>query len=353
MTADVNKVRADVPEDVEPSVRQLTTALESVRDPRVPPQERDGVVRSARDVLSALAVIGDSRTPRALRERLAGAVEQVTSTLAAADRPGVRPARRRDITFIAERSASVLPTIGDRRTSPELRAGLTAIVRHATSVATRAPADAPGEATLSRAVRSVGASLVILKDPRTPERRRKGLARTTQEVSSSLDEFGDPRVSDEDRAAAKKRLEEQSDRLRKEQEDAASAQGLPNVRLGEAAEVCADSLFDAVPDDTLARDLKSVLPEKWNSEGVKDLWKVEEAGDDALDAFAQLRNDRLADARLATDRLVPALARSVPASELFGTLGTPALHCLRAAWLLDRDAGVSAGTWVAMAEEKA
>ncbi len=49
-------------------------------------------------------------------------------------------------------------------------------------------------------------------------------------------------------------------------------------------------------------------------------------------------------------KLVPTLADSVPAKELFSTLGDKALHCLRAALDLDQESGIKSGTWVKMAD---
>jgi hypothetical protein len=95
-----------------------------------------------------------------------------------------------------------------------------------------------------------------------------------------------------------------------------------------------------------------VIPEKWDTEGVNDFWKSEEIRNDSLDVLVQLRNDEISGAPMEIKRLIPKLADAVPASELFGTLGTPGLHCLRAALHLDQDLGIKSGSWVKMAEEK-
>ncbi|GHB77032.1 hypothetical protein GCM10010377_79200 [Streptomyces viridiviolaceus] len=361
VTEDLQQEREEVPEELVPSVEQLTTSLRAVQDPQTSTQERDGVIRIAQDVSSALEVVGDPETPRALRAQLAGLVHQVTSTLEAANTPGLQPEERRTVIWIAERSASALGVIGDRETPQELREQLAGTVKNVGSAVTRA-ANAHDAMVLENA-RPFGTAMATISDPNAPDegRRelaqttddgRKELAQTTHEASSSLEEAGDPRLSDEERDEARKELEEQIDRMEKQLEEVASAQGLPDVQLGKAAEVCTNSLFDSVPDGTLTGNLKSLLPEEWNTEGVKDFWKSEEKGNDFLDVLTQLRNNEFADAPLEINRLIPKLADAVPASELFGITGSPALYCLRAAWQLDQDLGIRSGTWVKKAEEK-
>lgn len=352
-TADLDEKKEEVPEGLVPSVTQLTSVLEAVDDPQVSPQVRGGVTTTAQEVASALDVIVDAGTPREVRGQLTKVVKQVVSTLEAANQPGVPPEKRSAITLIVERSASVLRMVGDTGTPQQLRGRLRKIVNDLTSTLTRSLAAGTPDAATVRDASWIGASLAVLRDPKTPDKKRKGLAKTTQEAGSSLETSGDPNASDEERAEAKEKLEKQTDRMKKEQEDAASAQGLPDVPLGEAAEACTNTIFDSVPDRTLTRDLKSLIPEEWDTEGVKDFWKSKETGDDVLDVLAQLRNDEFDDTPLGIAQLIPQLAHSVPASKLFETLGTPALHCLQSALLLDQDRGVSSGTWVKMAEEKA
>ncbi|MFF8717681.1 hypothetical protein ACF07T_40900 [Streptomyces sp. NPDC015184] len=330
---DLNQKKEEVPEELVPSVGQLTTILRAVEDPGTSPQERDDVIRTAQALSSTLEVIGDPETPHALRGQLTGLVKQVTATLDAANHPGISPEQRRAVTLVAERSASVLDMIGDRETPQGLRGQLIAIVNDVTAAVTR-----DRHARALKLAKSMTTSLVIISDPNTPDKERKDLAETTHEAGSSLENQNES--------------DEQTDRMKKKQEEAASAQGLPDVPLPKAAEVCTNAVFDSVSDDTLNRDLKSVVPEKWETEGVNDFWKSDESGNDSLDVLVQLLNEESADAPLKIKRLIPKLADSVPASELFGTLGTPGLHCLRAALQLDQDSEVKSGSWVKMAKEK-
>ncbi|MEU1709390.1 hypothetical protein ABZ478_29185 [Streptomyces sp. NPDC005706] len=351
-TADLDRKKDEVPGELAPSVERLTAALRTARDPRTPPQERDAVLRSARAVSSALEVIGDPRTPPAVRRELTGLVKQVVSTLDAAGNSALPPEDQQQAFSVVGGLASGLPRLGDRGMPQAVRdyhvRTTSRLLRYTGNVA-RTGRTGPGGL---RSAQAVMVAMLTSGDPNTPDGGRKELAQSAYEASSSLDRAGDPRASDEEREKARKELDKQIERMRKKQEEAVSAQGLPDVRLGKAAEVCTNSIFEYAPEKSLGRDLKDLLPEKWNTEGVKDFWKSREKGDDFLDVLTQLRNDKFADAQLEIKRLIPRLADSVPASELFGALGTPALHCLRAALRLDQDSGVESGTWVKVAKEK-
>ncbi|MEW2622301.1 hypothetical protein [Streptomyces sp. NPDC048106] len=314
-------------------MEQLITSLKTVEDPGTPPQERDSVIRTAKALTSTLEVIGDPGTPPALRGQLTGLVKQVTAALAAVNHPGTSPDQRRTVALVAERSAYTLDMIGNHGTPQGLRGQLIDIVNDVTTAATHETH--AGALNLAAAIT---VSLDIIRDPKTPDKERKDLAETTHEAASSLKH---PDGSNE-----------QTDRMKKKQEEAASAQGLPDVPLPKAAEVCTNAVFDSVPDDTLNRDLKSVVPPKWKTEGVNDFWKSNESGNDSLDVIVQLLNEQSADAPLKIKQLIPKLADAVPAGELFGTLGTSGLHCLRAALQLDQDSGVTSGSWNKMAKTK-
>ncbi|GHE95376.1 hypothetical protein E5082_22745 [Streptomyces griseoluteus] len=332
MTGDLNQKKGEVPEELAPSLGQLTTALRAVEDPGTSPQERDGVIRTARALSSTLDVIADPETPQPLRRQLTELVKQVTAVLDAANQSGTSPGQRRTYTLVAERSALALGVIGDHKTPQGLRVPLSGTVNNVTTAVTHDP-----PAKTLKLAKSVTASLVIISDPNTPDKERKELAETTHEASSSLDDQGDS--------------DEQTERMKKKQEEAASAQGLPDEPLPKAAEICTNAVFDSVSDDTLNRDLKSVVPAKWKSEGVNDFWKSDASGDDSLDVLVQLLNEESVNARLKIKLLIPKLADAVPASELFETLATPGLHCLRVALQLDQDSGVKSGSWVKMAKE--
>ncbi|MFG2607836.1 hypothetical protein ACGFT2_30460 [Streptomyces sp. NPDC048514] len=315
---------------------RLTATLEAMQNPQTPPQVRDGTIRTARTVSAALDVIGAPGTPDATRGQLTGLVKQVTATLNAANRPGTPPEERRAITLIAERSASVMPMIGDRGTPRELRGQLAGIVGNLLSNVNR---HAGMQGPAADDIRAVATAAATISDPGTPHGKRKELAQVTYDASASL----------RDRSES----DEQIARMKKKQEEAASAQGLPDVPLSEAAAVCTNAVFDSVPVDTLTRDLRTVIPGEWRTEGVNDYWKSEETRNADLDVTVQLQNAEMSDAPLEIKRLVPRLADAVPANELFATLGRPGLHCLRAALQLDEKSGVESGSWVRMAEEKA
>ncbi|MFF8400230.1 hypothetical protein ACF06P_01095 [Streptomyces sp. NPDC015684] len=329
VTAELDRRKADVPEELVPVVEQLAATLRAVQDPRNTPQQRNGTISSARQVDAALGVIDAPETPQAVREQLTGAVREVTSLLDAANRPGSPPEEQRTKSRLAYRASPALRTIADTGTPPEVREAVTRIVRKV-----RERADA-GDARSMDAAKTMTASLLIISDPNTPDQERKHLARTTDEEGSSGDEQDD-----------------WTERMKKEQEEAASAQGLPDESLTKAAEVCTNAVFDSVPDGTLSRHLKSVIPDKWETEGVNDFWKSDEAANDSLDVLVQLRSRQLSGANLEIEQLVPRFADAVPAGDLFMTLGPQGLHCLRAALQLDQDKGVASGSWVRMAEEK-
>ncbi|MEU2924988.1 hypothetical protein ABZ636_07990 [Streptomyces sp. NPDC007251] len=355
MTADLHQKEKDVPKELVPSVKRLSTALRAVEDPHTPPHVRDATTTSAQQVSAALEVIGAPDTPPATRRQLTGVVQQVTSTLEAAQRPGVRPDERRTATFIAARATSLLPLIGDRKTPPQLRRHLTESVRHLTHARSErggTTGDSGSSADRTRAAKAVEASWATIRDPHTPGNLQKELAKVTHETSSSLDRAGDPEASADERDQAQKDLDKQLDHMKKELEKAASAQGLPNVPLPKAAEVCTNAVFDYVDDDVLIKKLGSVLPKKWDTEGVDDFWKSEEAKKNALDIRVLLRGQEdVTDAPVQIKRLAPKLADTIPAEYLYVTLGTPGLNCLRAALDVYQVSGVTSGTWVKKAKE--
>ncbi|MEU9985536.1 hypothetical protein AB0E10_01815 [Streptomyces sp. NPDC048045] len=319
-------------------MEQLTTTLQTVEDPGTSPQERDSAIRTAQALSSALDVIGGSGTPPALRGQLTGVVKHVTATLNAANHSGTPPEQRHAATLVAERSASLLGMIGDSRTPAGLRASLIRMANNSNSAVTHdsMPGSHHGHAG-TKVAEAMSVSFLFLSDPNTPDHERKELADATDEVGSSLQNQDDQDASNE-----------KSDRMEKKQQEAFSAQDLPDAPLPEAAEVCTNAVFDSVPDDTLSSNLKSVVPKRWDTEGVNDFWKSNERGNDSLDVFVQLQNDKPDDSELKIEHLIPKLADSLPASRLF-TLGPPGLRCLRAALQLDRDFGVTSDSWAKMA----
>ncbi|WP_317442978.1 hypothetical protein [Streptomyces collinus] len=299
-----------------------------------------------------------------MRAQLTGLVKQVASTLDAARSPGLTPEERRLTFDAAAQSAAALAVISDPGTPPGERDDLAGFGHHLSRFASRsaradrpthqnpsAPGSSPPDKETVRDLQLLITVMATVSDRNTHGGGRRSLARAANEASSSLDSSTDSGASDTKRDEARQKLQEQLARLEKEQSEYLSAQPLPTEQLGKAAEVCTNSVFERnTSEETLAGDLESLLPDPWNKEGVKDFWKSEEAGNEALKIFAELRDQNIADAPLPIKLLVPKLADSIPANELFTALGSPALHCLRAARQLDQD-GVESGTWVKMAEE--
>ncbi|WP_333774135.1 hypothetical protein [Streptomyces sp. IBSBF 3136] len=363
-TTGLDQAKNEAPKELAPSVAQLTDTLHAVDDPGTSPQDRDAAIGTAHAVSSALKVIGDPGTPPAVRAQLTGLVRQVASALDAARSPGLTPEERRLTFDVGAKSATALAVISDPGTPPEERDDTAGAGDHVAQAASQsaqaasssrqnssAPASSPPHEETMQRLRFLAMVVAALSDRNTHGGGRRSLARAANEASSSLDGSTDSRASDEEREKAHRKLQEQLAQVEKELTEYLSAQPLPTEPLGKAAEICTNSVFErSVSKETLAGDLESVLPGPWNKEGVKEFWKSEEAGNETLKIFAELRNKRIIDAPLAVRLLVPKLADSIPAKELFTALGSPALHCLGAARQLDQD-GVESGTWVKMAEE--
>ncbi|MFI8192062.1 hypothetical protein ACIF8T_25315 [Streptomyces sp. NPDC085946] len=367
----------EVPETLKPAVAQLTATLRVAQAPETPPQEKDGVIESTEEITAALEKIDDPSTPADVREELIGITKQVTSALAVLGDPSVPPEEQAMTVLTVQRSMSVLKMISDPATPKEMREDLADSVRNVTLVAlrrSRGGADTgtgvrtgigtgTGEQTGAeigtdrarrkdlRSEKVVTAALSVTAERETSEDNSKGLAESSSESSSSLNGSTDPRRSEKDRQREKREAEEKIARLEKQVEAVISARGLPNVALGEAAKICTNAVFETVTDSELVEGLTDLAPAKWDSTGVKDYWKSDESGQDSLDVHAQLRNNSIDQAPFGIARLVPELAKSAPADELFGTVGVPALHCLRSALHLHQK-GVEAGTWLKMAEQK-
>ncbi|MFF9404243.1 hypothetical protein ACF1B0_01745 [Streptomyces anandii] len=364
MTGELNEKKQKAPAELVPSVEQLTATLRAVETPHTPPQDRDAVIRGAQAVSSTLDVISRPGTPPALREQLTGLVRAVVSTLGAGNDPGTPAPDRHAVFLIAEGSASVLGVIGDRRTPQGLREDLAGIVHDVTSVATGRAPGSPGEARRIRGVRtgpedteslgvagSLANQLSLISDPGTSGEGRKDVARATHDASSSLDGANRSGASDEDRDQARKKLPGRVEQTRRQVEKELSAQSLPDVPLDKAAVQCTGSVFKHASEAAVGRHVEDLLPEEWNSEGVKEFWKAQEKDSDFLEVFTQLRNEKLADAPARIAQLIPRLADVVPAGDLFWILGPPSLHCLRAAAQLDEYSGIESGSWVKKAQE--
>ncbi|MET7295670.1 hypothetical protein ABZS79_26650 [Streptomyces griseoloalbus] len=357
VTTELNAETVEVPVELEPDVEQLTTVLQEAQAPETPPQEKDEIIASAKNIAAALEMIKDSTVPVEVREDVIGIVKQVTSVLEAASDPSVPPEEQALIILIVQRSTTVLKLIGDPATSPELREHLINTVEQLNRVVLRRSHGAnmrgssPAQGSLQSEM-TIGVALASISESETSDGDRKGLAETADEASSSLQATSDPRVSEEDRDREQKELDEKMTRLEKRLEETAAAQGLPDAAAGKAAEVCANAMFKSVPEPKLIGGLTDLTPAKWDTEGVKDYWKSQESGNESLDVQAQLQNNTFDNSPFDVARLIPKLAGFVPADKLFGTVGTPGLHCLKSALHLDRQ-GVAAGTWVEKAQEMA
>ncbi|MFI2424580.1 hypothetical protein ACH5A7_10845 [Streptomyces sp. NPDC018955] len=343
---------------------QLTDVLETVGDPDVPPQEREGVIESAQDIAATLDVINDPGTPAEVREKLIGVVKRMISALDTVSDPSV-PAEERAVTVLTvRRCTSVLDLIGASGTPREPREHLVNSINQVYQVLVPdegsypAPGESPAKRGISAAPQprqdaaTIGVALETSGRSETSEGNRIGLAQTADEASSSLQDSSDPTVSDEDREEARKEADEQLARLNEQLKKVALAQGLPDAPLGESAEVCTNAVFGSVSERSLTRGLEKTIPARWNSEGVKDYWKAEESGSDALDVQVQLRNNTYDNTPIEVAQLITRLDHVVPADKLFGTIGVPGLHCLQSARHLDRQ-GVEVETWLQMAEEEA
>ncbi|WP_329595932.1 hypothetical protein OG195_45030 (plasmid) [Streptomyces sp. NBC_01362] len=122
---------------------------------------------------------------------------------------------------------------------------------------------------------------------------------------------------------------------------------LPDAQFGKAAAVCGQAILTAVGPTAFSKGLKGLgLPKEAN------IIKISQKGNTGIEIIAQ-RSDRES---ISTDldtfeaaRFVTRLATLVPATSLFGKIGTPALYCLQAAWYIDQQFGIKAGTWLRMA----
>ncbi|MEV0981613.1 hypothetical protein [Streptomyces sp. NPDC049915] len=341
LAADLEDKKADVPEELVPSVEQLTDVLQAVNDTQTPPQERDAAVRSAQQAASALEVIADPGTPAAVGDRLTGLVQRVAAALDAAVGAETPPVSG-TLGLVVARSASVLKVVADQDTPPDVENSLVGGANNVLSSVQEGTASEEGRTGALAGAQPTSqmlaaTALETASNPNTAEDERKGLADSAQEASAS--QPGDPGAADKKR------------RLEKELKKAIVDQGLPDEPLGKAAKVCTDSVFESIPDTTLAKDLQSLTPGTWDSEGVQDFWKSEETKNASLDVFAQLRNHTLADTALAIKQMIPQLADSLPANDIYSSLGVRALDCLQAAVQLDQEAGVQSGSWLSAAQQ--
>jgi len=343
--ASLNGMKDDLPEELASTVDELTTTLEAVEDPDTSPQDRQGVIDSARQLTTALTTITDDGTPDELREQLTTLVKQTSSTLQISQDPQVPPEEQSLVIVVVKRSTSAVKKICDPETPQEqrdqqiptmrnlyhaLRAG-----RGEPQVGARALEGSTGLATAARSA--------------TPQELSGELTETAYRQSKSLRKFTDSKSSPEDRARAEKDMGDQGARMGEEQKDAAPTQDAQEASLAQEATVCTNAIFESVPQHRLAKRLKSIVPDNWDTEGVKDFWKAKEKKekeDEFLDVLAQLRNDEHVHAPVEIAQLISELAELVPNDRLFATLGTPASQCEQTASDLDEGYDVEVGNWL-------
>ncbi|MEU1259606.1 hypothetical protein ABZ445_40640 [Streptomyces chartreusis] len=355
VTAQLDEEKNKVPQELKPTVEQLTSTLKEISNPKESPKQRQEVLGIIDEVTSTLEITSDSKTPPELREQLIVIVKQVNSTLEVSQDPQLPPEEQHKIALIVKHATSVLGIICNPKTPRELREQLIFIVQQVTSALEKSH-DPKASTELQKQVvpiaHLVGVSLEIIHSAKTPPKERKKLAKTTHRVSGLLEQVSDPGTSPAQRAETQKVLAKETVQMQTQQEEAASSQGLPDVPLGEAAKVCTDAIFVAARDAAISKSLGKLLPKGWREVGVKEFWRVSHVGKDYLDLLVWLKDGNYADAPFETGRLITRLASLVPASRLFGLIGTPALYCLQAAWYLDQQLGIKAGTWLKMALEK-
>ncbi|MFF3691689.1 hypothetical protein [Streptomyces sp. NPDC002187] len=336
-------------------MEQLSATLKAVEEPTTSPQEREAVISSIQEVTGALTAIDDPETPRQLRQQLIGVVRQVASTLEVSQASEVAPEVRTAVIASVKQATSALRMIRDPETPLELREQLTLIVKQLTAAmgqqATAARVERHDQAALDGG-RDVGRAVNTISHPQTSPQQRKKLAQIAAKASSSLVRLGGSSASEEDRAKAHELVKDQTDQLNRDQVKAVAAQDIPDVPLGEAAVVCTNRIFETIWERALSVNLSRLLPQKWKIEGVQDFWKSWESQNDALEVHVQLQNDEDDHAPFDIAQLTTRLAVLVPADKLLGILGVPGLHCLQAAWQLDRQSGVTAGGWLEMAKDK-
>ncbi|MFJ7073267.1 hypothetical protein [Streptomyces sp. NPDC098781] len=365
VTTTLEQRRAEVPEELTPSVDSLIATLRAVEDPSTSPQDRGAVTESAEALAATLAVISDDGTSGAVRDQLTGIVKQVASTLEAGRGLDGAPEDRSRLFVVVKRTTGALDTIADPETPEKQSEHLTTIVEDVNY----AVEQGNGAGDIGATSVPVSSSLGFLTAPKASQQesgssqehlsptqgvrgeyneQQQELGEATAQVSQAMRQATDPKSSPEDRADAQGEMKERTTRMKDEQEESGSSQDPPDAALGAAAEVCTNAIFEVVSDRKISNGLRDMTPSAWNSTGVKDFWKAQQEGDDVLDVRAQLRNDEHSHGPFAVGRLIEQLATVVPGKELTQTVGNAALHCTQAALYLEED-GITVGSWLASA----
>ncbi|WP_406251951.1 hypothetical protein OH786_00010 [Streptomyces atratus] len=88
--------------------------------------------------------------------------------------------------------------------------------------------------------------------------------------------------------------------------------------------------------------IQKLIPE-WQ---IKEIVNFAKAGNTGVQIEALLSNGADVNKLFDAAQVTTSLASVIPGTQLFGTIGTPALYCLQAAWWLDQQLGVQVGTWL-------
>lgn len=350
--ARLNETKGTVPEELTPTVDELATTLEAVKDPETSLRDRQGVIESVEHLTIALTATGDDSTPPQLRKQLTALVKQVSSALKVGYDSQVPSETRSSVLLVMTRTTSALDMICDSRTPAELRGQLLTITGGLSSAVTggyqtaslrgfeeqMGVAQADAAATPETSPASAAAAM--------PPTHRNELVRAVYEQNEKLQVFNNPESSSKDRTEAEKDMRDRSARISDKQEAAASAQGRPKDPLGKAAETCTNAIFRSSAGNELPEELKDLVPGSWRPEGVKDFWKSKEKSDILLDVLAELQNNENVHAPIKIAPLIMELAKVVPRDHLWSTIGQRASYCRSTASYLDEDYGVAVGTWL-------
>ncbi|MFF9488348.1 hypothetical protein [Streptomyces sp. NPDC014676] len=363
VTTSLSEEREKVPEELAPAVDTLMDIVGALDAPETLPQDKEGIIESAENLATALEVISDPNTPPELRKQLTSLVKQVTSTLEVINDPRVPPEERSMLILVVKRTTSTLDIICDPKTPQNLRGMLISIVddtHYALERSTdgtqpdstngsQGPNESKGPDQEQSTAMLLGSSSEIVHDRRTPPKEREKLAHITQQVSSLLKKVTDPKTSQKERSEAQKELDERTTHMKEQQEESASAQDRPEESLGKAAALCTSAIFEATPESSIMRGLEKLVPAQWEDEGVKDFYKAKEKSKEQLDVLARLRNNENSQAPFDVVPLITALAEIVPRDRLFGYLTGSALYCQQTASYLDKEFGITVGTWLTRA----
>ncbi|MBA4867369.1 hypothetical protein H1V43_40140, partial [Streptomyces sp. PSKA54] len=88
--------------------------------------------------------------------------------------------------------------------------------------------------------------------------------------------------------------------------------------------------------------MQKLIPE-WE---IKKIVRFVEAGRTGVEAQLLLTNGLDVNKPFDAARVVTRFTSVIPGTQLFGTIGTPAVYCLQAAWWLNQELGIKTGEWL-------